>query len=325
MTDAPVPATDSMRSTRSPINTCPGRLNFLVANLLLANIAPPPSNVMPKASDYSKTIEELINRAVQKLTVKLYTVDAFPSDELVKEWSQECWIVTCRAARKKFAPQEGNARIIIAISKRKSSIRSHLRDTVRDMIPSTYDLAPDAVRENVLVANMTKVTHLLSGTPKRFGYKDFDAAEPEIYAELPMLMHALQKQLFINARDTGPEFHTAFDPMPIPTLAFLLTCAEYGLDSWSAGKLDQAHQFRTSEYRAKYRSHLSWLIEDWEALDAEAVRHVRHEMYQQVLRYGNITIQSTTQKTEKASDETRERMRRALATRTFGTRHDDDF
>ncbi|EKM47988.1 uncharacterized protein PHACADRAFT_189288 [Phanerochaete carnosa HHB-10118-sp] len=78
-------------------------------------IAPPPSNVMPKASDYSKTIEELINRAVQKLTVKLYTVDAFPSDELVKEWSQECWIVTCRAARKKFAPQEGNARIIIAV------------------------------------------------------------------------------------------------------------------------------------------------------------------------------------------------------------------
>ncbi|EKM58916.1 uncharacterized protein PHACADRAFT_180964 [Phanerochaete carnosa HHB-10118-sp] len=268
--------------------------------------AVPPAKVRPKASDYSKSIKELINRAVQKLTVKIYTIDAFPSDELNKEWSRECWISTCREMRKKFTPQEGIVRIVNAPAS---------PDVEAPILNTVAYARNNALHEDIVAANMARVARLLSGTPKRFGYKDFDADKPEVYAEVPMLMHALQKRLFSNEHDIGAEFHAAFDPLPIPTIAFLLTCAECSLDSWVTGKPDQAHHFRTAEYRAKYRSHLQWLTEDWEALDPDAVEQVRHEMYEQVLRYGGITMDSTETRARNASNETRERMRRALAAR----------
>ncbi|GJE90517.1 hypothetical protein PsYK624_066570 [Phanerochaete sordida] len=270
--------------------------------------------VVPKASDYSGVLEGLINAAVRRLTVKLYTINAFPANTTTKEWAQECWILTCRAARKKFAPADANTRIVTAISKRVSSVRSHLRDTVRSAVPRAYNLDDKVADDGVADANKVQVLRLLRGAPKLFGYKDHESDTPAVFAEVPILMSSLQQELFSSPTDIGPEFADMFDPMPIPVLALLLTCVEYGLDSWSAGRLDSSHAFRTSDYRSKYDAHRGWLVKDWEAMAPDIVKAIRHEMYEQVLRYGNITIQSRHQP-EKVSDATRERMRAALAAR----------
>ena len=54
--------------------------------------------------------------------------------------------------------------------------------------------------------------------------KDFDADDPQYYAEDSLLLRALQQELFKDDEDVGVECSKDFDPMPLPTLALLLTC-----------------------------------------------------------------------------------------------------
>ena len=72
-------------------------------------------NCPPKASDYNKEIEGLVNQAVNYFAVKLYTVHAFPHPSTAKEWAQEAWLLTCRKAKRRFEPA-GTFRIVTAVS-----------------------------------------------------------------------------------------------------------------------------------------------------------------------------------------------------------------
>lgn len=74
---------------------------------------PPHGN--PQASDYEKTIEGLINNAVDRATVKLYTVNPFPTTFVAAEWAQEAWMTICHKARRRFRADD-NARIHTAVS-----------------------------------------------------------------------------------------------------------------------------------------------------------------------------------------------------------------
>ena len=75
----------------------------------------PPVGGHAQASDYIEAIETLINAAVDRFEVKLYTNHAFPSHETALEWSQEAWIVTCQRAKQRFH-QDGVPRILKAVS-----------------------------------------------------------------------------------------------------------------------------------------------------------------------------------------------------------------
>lgn len=61
--------------------------------------------------------------------------------------------------------------------------------------------------------------------------QDFDAPEPEIYAEPAIIFRGLQSHIFKNARDVGITFQREFDPVPLPTLAALLCAVSYLIDA----------------------------------------------------------------------------------------------
>lgn len=139
----------------------------------------------PKASDYDKPIEDLINLAVRRYTVKLYTCNAFPYSDQSNEWAMESWLTQCKAAGRRFRPED-NARIIAAVRRsllsltiadvkqivrRTSSIRSHIRDKSKPFVAAQFKLDADTTKSTVVTANAARVTSLMSGKPRRFSYK----------------------------------------------------------------------------------------------------------------------------------------------------------
>lgn len=50
----------------------------------------------PSASDFEKSIEVLINTAVDRFHLKIFTIHAYPSLTLATEWAQETWLTTCK-------------------------------------------------------------------------------------------------------------------------------------------------------------------------------------------------------------------------------------
>lgn len=280
------------------------------------NTTNPPTRGHPQASDYSKPIEGLINQAVQRVTLKLYTVNAFPSPLEKSEWAQETWEIVCRKAGKRFLA-DANGRIHAAIVRRIPSVRTYARAIALAKVASHYGISIDATKDTVKAANAALITSLMSGTPRRFSYKDFHDASPQRYAEDPLLLQILQRALFKDDRDIGAQFRAAFDPVPFPVLAFLLTCVEYSLDAWASGELTETHEFRTKEYREKYELHRSHL-EDWEKINPTVVLKLRRRMFTRTLQMGKISSTATATG-KQISEQQKEHLKAGLEARTGDT------
>ncbi|KIP01315.1 hypothetical protein PHLGIDRAFT_123457 [Phlebiopsis gigantea 11061_1 CR5-6] len=263
--------------------------------------APPPfaPKGQPLASDYSKTIEGLINQAVDHVAVRIYTEQAFPLALEKDEWAQEAWL---------------------AITRRVSNIRSHLRKIALAEVVAHYGIDRNVQNPGVESANAARVKVLTDDPkPPKFTHKDFDAAHPRRYAEDPFVLRLLQQAIFKNGQDIGPQFRAAFDPLPFTVLALLLTVVEFSLDAWESGSLNTKLEFRAKDYREQYSVHLAEL-QEWEKSNPEAVLKMRRRMFRRVLELGKITLDGA--QGYKVPDHQRERMKAAMEDRTGDTDSD---
>lgn len=132
--------------------------------------------------------------------------------------------------------------------------------------------------------------------------QEFERSPPKRYAEVRFLLDALQEHLFKDRKDFGAEFASAFNPLPLPLLALLLTCVstaylhvlvccwyahaypgqtEYCLDCWADGRFNRALKFKEKDYRIKYDAHLAQL-ENWQSLSPVVVTAIRAKMFARV-------------------------------------------
>ncbi|OCH85605.1 hypothetical protein OBBRIDRAFT_739620 [Obba rivulosa] len=56
----------------------------------------------PKASDYEFKVSRIILRAIRTWEVRLFTMNAFPDQDLQLEWARDCWDLTCEAAGEEY-------------------------------------------------------------------------------------------------------------------------------------------------------------------------------------------------------------------------------
>ncbi|THG92880.1 hypothetical protein EW026_g8183 [Hermanssonia centrifuga] len=282
---------------------------------------PPSKKARPQASDYDQTIETLINLAVRRFFVKIYKIYGFPDTATATSWAQQAWTSTCKTANKRFSEVDSE-RIVRAIVTRASSARTHLRDKIRKMVCDIYRFNMDASKKSTKDTNIKLYNYLREGKPMRFCYKNWDdggsAALPTGLNEPAIIFRGLQAELFKNHADIGIEFHAEFNPLPLPTIALMLTILEYGIESWRDGVYNADHAFTEKLYHSRYTEHLKQ-VNEWAALNEEVCIKIRSSMFKRILRLGNIQLNTGNIVGVALSNEARDRARAEMATRTGET------
>lgn len=253
-----------------------------------------PTNRKPKLGDYDKVTRALISRACGLYSIDLITIHAFPSPEQALIRAQDAWSTVCRNADKSFSDAD-SARVHTLILNQASAFRGHLRDRIRPLIVEKYGFntaTSDPVSgPEVRAANVRRYHYLLEGSPPRYCYKNWDISEPEGYAGHPLLMQALREQLFGSPQDHGSCNQARFNPIPLPTIAFLFTIIRFCLDQWTHGERNDSLKFKEDSYgdspNLPYAEHLAW-VKEWSDLKPDMVRRVRANMFTQLLNSSHV-------------------------------------
>ncbi|THG93124.1 hypothetical protein EW026_g8025 [Hermanssonia centrifuga] len=207
--------------------------------------------------------------------------------------------------------------------KRASTARGHLRDEICELVVAFYKLKLETGKKKARQDNEQRYCYFMEGSLKRFCYKDFDRADPCGYAELRLLLHGLQQHLFKDRHSLGAENIQAFNPLPLATLALLLTTNEFCLDAWSTGEFNSQLMFKESVYCPKFEAHLQQLKE-WEEINPTVIRKICGKMFHRVVSMGNVPVQTSTVQLGGLSDMAAKFAQEELAGRTGKTDSEAD-
>ncbi|KAI0703615.1 hypothetical protein BC835DRAFT_1303141 [Cytidiella melzeri] len=244
-----------------------------------------------KEGDYSGVTAKIIARSIVRYELKVLTEAAFPDHDTQYTWAREVFRASCQEYERTYGDNEEVARIYTLIVNRASTFRGHVKDKVCNRIVETYGLV-----------NADRVKRLLEpvghrGDANRYCYKEFDKNPPRGLMAVPIIVHALQDVIASRSGGSthpppGVEFRSLFDPVPLPTIALLLTMVRYGLQRWSTGRLaqkDRTHEFRETTYKGVFTEHLRHL-EDWQELDRTVTTKIRSAMYKTVICLGGFSL-----------------------------------
>ncbi|KAH7920043.1 hypothetical protein BV22DRAFT_1021966, partial [Leucogyrophana mollusca] len=90
-----------------------------------------------------------------------------------------------------------------------------------------------------------------------FAYRDVDARKGLYKAEI--LQSGTNDMWFANRHDEGVIYHQYFDPMPVETIALVLTATECCIDEWATG-IKEDIKFTAAAYADVYKAHLKCLL-----------------------------------------------------------------
>lgn len=107
----------------------------------------------------------------------------------------------------------------------------------------------EVIRSNRDLAERLKIGSI-------FVFKD-PSSKSGIY-KTELLQQGINGMWFLNRSDEGVIYHKYFDPIPIKTIALMLTAIECCVDEWSQG-IKEDIKFTSAGYGAIYNHHFSSL------------------------------------------------------------------
>ncbi|KAJ7057721.1 hypothetical protein C8F01DRAFT_1255725 [Mycena amicta] len=271
-----------------------------------------PAGGKPKAADYEPTDAAIILRACQTYTVKVLTINPFPSPELQTEWVTQVWKEACRVGHQRIQLPHRIIKIIIA---RGSQARGNIITAYRSLCASTFKFERSS-SQKVIDANKAKAEKLIKSAV--FHYKDPDAEVG--YAENKILHEARRLFVFRDNKSFGPRFPTAFNPLPLAVIALEFTALEFCLKEWATGS-HVAAKFYEKDVSASYATHLAD-VEVWANLDQAVTSKLRQKWYRRAV--STLTSAVSTMTATNLSLERQEALRAQLASRTGDTDSEDD-
>ncbi|KAI0687639.1 hypothetical protein BC835DRAFT_1522751 [Cytidiella melzeri] len=248
----------------------------------------------PSRNEYISGTKNLIIKATDLYTVRIFTVDLFPDAMTASGWAASDWMKVCNDASRCFNPQTADVhRIYKLIMNSASSKRGHLRDKIACRVADAYGLRSDTTRKDVKATNQKRVQYLQhclrEGDPPRYSYKNFESDDPEFYAEPEIILRGIQEYLFKSSSDFGIIHKDKFNPLPVPFLAAGLCMLEHGLDVWTSGARNPKLVFSEDGYKEKYNNHMKQLTK-WTGIDPEAVTKVRAQLYKKIIRLAGLAL-----------------------------------
>ncbi|KAI0682078.1 hypothetical protein BC835DRAFT_1311680 [Cytidiella melzeri] len=254
----------------------------------LSSAAPPPHSELeykggvkpalttkPKEGDYSGATAKIISRSILRYELKILTEVAFSEHDTQYAWAREVFHASCQEFERAYSRDNEEATRIYNLAN---------ADLVKRLLEPVGHLGN---------ANRYCYKLLTADKPN----KNFGEDPPRGLMLVPIIVHALQDIIACRSGGStrpppGVEFRSLFDPLPLPTIALLLTMVRYGLQRWSTGQLiqkDRTHKFRESTYKTVFTEHLRHL-EDWAALNQMVTTKIRSAMYKTVLQLGGFSL-----------------------------------
>ncbi|KAJ7634870.1 hypothetical protein FB45DRAFT_865486 [Roridomyces roridus] len=205
-----------------------------------------------KAKDYDDTTQEALGLAILFFRVFVLVRCAFPDPKQELEWVRESWRIACERLG---VTMELTPALSKLITTRDSHVRGELKTKARPIAELLFDFSSgeskEAIKRNRQIAESLKEDNALF-------FRD-PSTRTGIFRN-----RAIQKlvnaAIFPNRRAPGATLPDYFDPLPLVTLALVLTVFDNCVDEWATG-IRTDIPFTASEYREVYQRHVSTLEE----------------------------------------------------------------
>ncbi|TFK58080.1 hypothetical protein BDN72DRAFT_866236, partial [Pluteus cervinus] len=235
-----------------------------------------------KMANYTGTGSRIIDKAVQRYEALIISRHAFPDAATKAEWVRECWELTCK---KEDDWYELEPEVVSLIEQRGSRVRGALLndpDGVRAQVKPHFRFRTGGTKGDKAF-NVNRSKELME--KNTFVYKDMKTrdryVENKIFIlELEWLFHGRKSSMAVT-------FFAYFDPIPLPTLALLMTMTRACIKEYETGaRIKQ--DFTEDENKKRYAKYLSDLNEKWEKKSPETVKNIRRRMYRRASKNAGI-------------------------------------
>ncbi|QRW11987.1 hypothetical protein RhiLY_10986 [Ceratobasidium sp. AG-Ba] len=209
----------------------------------------------PCLSDFPGFRRHIASNAIPDLVATLVTHGAFEvhgttagfaEDSYSRQWTEEI----------PDEPFQPPPRALLAIMvHRGSCFRSHTMDRIRPEVCHLWPFIRTPHTPNDLLYNKRLAKRLL---PNQFHCRNTKTGEDPY--EHPALQACINVALFWSPESIGASFDDRFRPLPLPSVAFVLTKMQHGIEELATGRFVKS-ELNVEQQRRSYEAHLLGLLE----------------------------------------------------------------
>ncbi|KAG1796856.1 hypothetical protein EV424DRAFT_1274860, partial [Suillus variegatus] len=204
-----------------------------------------------KASDFDEILKEILITACSIYRFLVITQAPFPNSVAAEtKLAKEAWRQACQI---KGVNVELTLLAVNMLLKCASHVRGELKMKMHPLTGSFYGFQASNSME-VIRSNQDLVESLKMGSV--FVFKN-PSSKSGIY-KTKLLQQGINVMWFLNRSDEGIIYHKYFNPMPVKTIALVLTMIECCINEWMQG-IKEDIKFTLATYGAIFNHHLSSL------------------------------------------------------------------
>ncbi|KAG1796077.1 uncharacterized protein HD556DRAFT_1216239, partial [Suillus plorans] len=204
-----------------------------------------------KASDFDNVTKDLLTTATSIYRCLVVTRAPFPETLIIEtKLAKDAWREASNMAELTI---QLTPSLVKMMTRRTSQVRGELKTKMRPLTASFFGFRASrsipAIKQNRDLAESLK-------EGSRFVFKDWEM-KCGIY-KTGLIQEAMNDMWFANRSDEGIVYAKYFDPLPVQTIALILTAIECCIDEWMTGVKEDI-KFSSLAYSPVYLLHLNSL------------------------------------------------------------------
>ncbi|KAF8598609.1 hypothetical protein BDV93DRAFT_512334 [Ceratobasidium sp. AG-I] len=252
----------------------------------------------PNFSDFPGLQRRIASLAVPEFLVSVCTWGAYETLGTFHDWAAEAYNHLWPLEASDLPLQKAPYALRGILVHRVSWLRGDLKARLRPLIPFLMLLINPPKTADDLKRNRRRVKKLL---PNRFHCLDINSdADP---FSSPAVPECIAAGLFWGPDSLGAMYHNKFRPIPLPTVAMIVTIMQHCIEEWKPRRFVPL-DLKADRQLRMYDSHLKGLIECakpagkclagfqetwfWHGLDHAGVGAKNDELYQSIIRANQI-------------------------------------
>ncbi|KAG9076827.1 hypothetical protein FRC06_009302, partial [Ceratobasidium sp. 370] len=182
------------------------------------------------------------------------------------EWSDKSWLKIWEQQLPNLPPEVASTMVKQIMVNNLATGRGRFKDPIRPLVQHTLDLWKPASTDEDVNHNL-QIFMLVH--PNTFHCTKF--SPPYGHYESDLLTQAIATTMFCSPTAVGVVYHEFFDPMPLTTVAFVLSIIQFCIEEWATGRFCP-RDLSMTDLLNKYVAHLRGL----KAATKVAKNHMAH-------------------------------------------------
>ncbi|KAG8696305.1 hypothetical protein FRC08_007248 [Ceratobasidium sp. 394] len=185
-------------------------------------------------------------------------------------WCDKSWLKICQQQLPDLPPEAASITIKQIMVNNLATGRGRFKDPVRPLVQHTLKLLKPALTDEDVNHNL-EIFCLVH--PNTFHCMRF--SPPYGHYEGTLLTHAIATTMFYSPTAVGVLYREFFNPMPLTTVAFVLSIVQFCIEEWETGRF-RPRDLNMTNLLNKYVAHLRGLKEASKAAKNRMARLQQH-------------------------------------------------